>query len=161
MTGKSGTALVTGGAGYIGSHACKLLAKAGYLPVTYDSLVYGHEWAVKWGPLERGDILDRARLDEVIEKHNPSAVMHFAALAYVGLGRPAWLPLPFPFNTPAIQPIKFFSSILSSFFILGPTLRSRKTTPPIFFSFLVPCKLLIKISIVERILYRIIDLFRL
>jgi UDP-arabinose 4-epimerase len=69
MTAKSasGSVLVTGGAGYIGSHACKLLAKAGYLPVTYDSLVYGHEWAVKWGPLECGDILDRARLDEVIE----------------------------------------------------------------------------------------------
>src|SRR5436190_13610064 len=76
--------LVTGGAGYIGSHACKLLAKAGYLPVTYDSLVHGHEWAVKWGPLERGDILDRARLDEIIEKYNPSTVMHFAAFAHVG-----------------------------------------------------------------------------
>ena len=76
--------LVTGGAGYIGSHACKALSRAGYLPVTYDSLVYGHEWAVKWGPLERGDILDRGRLDEVIEKHQPSAIMHFAAFAYVG-----------------------------------------------------------------------------
>ena len=46
--------LVTGGAGYIGSHACKALAKAGYTPITYDNLVHGHEWAVKWGPLERG-----------------------------------------------------------------------------------------------------------
>lgn len=76
--------LVTGGAGYIGSHACKALSRAGYLPVTYDSLVYGHEWAVKWGPLERGDILDRARLNEVIETHKPKAIMHFAAFAYVG-----------------------------------------------------------------------------
>jgi UDP-arabinose 4-epimerase len=78
------TVLVTGGAGYIGSHACKALSRAGFVPVTYDNLVYGHEWAVKWGPLEIGDILDRARLDEVFEKHRPQAVMHFAAFAYVG-----------------------------------------------------------------------------
>ncbi len=76
--------LVTGGAGYIGSHACKALSRAGFLPITYDSLIYGHEWAVKWGPLERGDILDRARLDAAILKHEPFAIMHFAAHAYVG-----------------------------------------------------------------------------
>jgi UDP-arabinose 4-epimerase len=76
--------LVSGGAGYIGSHACKALSREGYLPVTYDNLVFGHERAVKWGPLERGDILDRARLDEVIERHKPPAIMHFAAFAYVG-----------------------------------------------------------------------------
>lgn len=76
--------LVTGGAGYIGSHTCKALSNAGYLPVAYDSLVYGHEWAVKWGPLERGDILDAARLDEVIAAYKPVAVIHFAAFAYVG-----------------------------------------------------------------------------
>ena len=56
------TVLVTGGAGYIGSHTCKALSLAGYLPVTYDNLVYGHDWAAKWGPFERGDILDRSRL---------------------------------------------------------------------------------------------------
>jgi UDP-arabinose 4-epimerase len=50
----------------------------------YDSLVYGHEWAVKWGPLERGDILDRRRLDDVLCRYKPSAIMHFAAFAYVG-----------------------------------------------------------------------------
>lgn len=76
--------LVTGGAGYIGSHACKALAAAGYTPVTYDSLVYGHREAVKWGPFEQGDILDGARLDEVLRHHRPAAVMHFAAFAYVG-----------------------------------------------------------------------------
>ena len=81
-TGK--TILVTGGAGYIGSHACKALAQAGITPVVYDNLVNGHAWAVKWGPLERGDIQDRARLDEVIRAHRPSAVIHFAAYAYVG-----------------------------------------------------------------------------
>ncbi len=76
--------LVTGGAGYIGSHTCKALSRAGYLPVTYDNLIYGHEWAVKWGPLELGDILDRGRLDEVVAKYKPQAIMHFAAFAYVG-----------------------------------------------------------------------------
>ncbi len=78
------TVVVTGGAGYIGSHTCKALARAGYLPVTYDSLVHGHEWAVKWGPLEHGNILDRQRVDQVIEKYCPIAIMHFAAFAYVG-----------------------------------------------------------------------------
>lgn len=78
------TVLVTGGAGYIGSHACKALAQAGYRPVVYDNLVSGHTWAVKWGPLERGDILDPVRLDEVFATHRPAAVLHFAAFAYVG-----------------------------------------------------------------------------
>ena len=50
------TVLVTGGAGYVGSHACKALAHAGYTPVTFDNLERGHNWAVKWGPLERGDL---------------------------------------------------------------------------------------------------------
>jgi UDP-arabinose 4-epimerase len=76
--------LVTGGAGYIGAHACKALARAGYLPVTYDSLVRGHEWAVKWGPLVRGDISDRRRVDRAIAEYQPVAIMHFAAFAYVG-----------------------------------------------------------------------------
>lgn len=76
--------LVTGGAGYIGSHACKALAQAGYLPVVYDDLRRGHDWAVRWGPLEQGDVLDRGRLDEVIAQYKPSAVLHFAGYAYVG-----------------------------------------------------------------------------
>ncbi|MBK1646666.1 UDP-glucose 4-epimerase GalE [Thiocapsa imhoffii] len=76
--------LVTGGAGYIGSHACKALAHAGYTPVTLDNLVYGHRWAVRWGPLVAGDIADRACLDALIERHRPTAVLHFAAYAYVG-----------------------------------------------------------------------------
>ena len=84
MINREKAVLVTGGAGYIGSHACKALSQAGYLPVTYDNLVYGHEWAAKWGPLEQGDILDRARLEEVMNRYSPKAVMHFAAFAYVG-----------------------------------------------------------------------------
>lgn len=78
------TILVTGGAGYVGAHACKALAARGFRPVVYDSLIHGHEAAVKWGPLEIGDIADRARLDAVIERHCPAAVMHFAAFTDVG-----------------------------------------------------------------------------
>jgi len=79
----SRTVLVTGGAGYVGSHACKALRTAGYLPVAYDSLVHGHEWAVKWGPLEKGGIEDRARLSDVLSRRKPSAVLHFAAFVAV------------------------------------------------------------------------------
>lgn len=76
--------LVTGGAGYIGSHACKVLARSGYLPVTFDDLSTGWSEAVKFGPLEVGDLHDRARLDEVFAIHKPVAVMHFAARSDVG-----------------------------------------------------------------------------
>jgi len=76
--------LVTGGAGYIGSHACKALAAAGYEPVTYDNLSRGNRWAVKFGPLEVGDIGDQARLRAVLDQHKPEGVIHFAAFAYVG-----------------------------------------------------------------------------
>ena len=78
------TILVTGGAGYVGAHACKALAARGCRPVVYDNLVYGHAAAVRWGPLEIGDIADRATLDAAIERHRPVAVMHFAAFTYVG-----------------------------------------------------------------------------
>lgn len=78
------TVLVTGGAGYIGSHACKALKAAGYIPVTFDNLETGWQDAVKFGPFEKGDLLDRARLDEVFATHRPVAVMHFAALSQVG-----------------------------------------------------------------------------
>jgi len=76
--------LVTGGAGFIGSHACKALHRAGFVPVTYDNLSRGNPEAVKWGPLEVGDLADRARLREAVSRHRPAAVVHFAALAYVG-----------------------------------------------------------------------------
>ncbi|MCB2134959.1 MAG: UDP-glucose 4-epimerase GalE [Rhodobacteraceae bacterium] len=76
--------LVTGGAGYVGSHACKALRTAGYIPVTFDSLSNGWRDAVKFGPLEEGDLSDRSRLDEVFARWKPVAVMHFAALSLVG-----------------------------------------------------------------------------
>jgi len=76
--------LVTGGAGYIASHACKLLAANGMLPVTFDNLVRGHGHAVKWGPLVLGDLEDRLKLDEAIKEYRPEAIIHFAAYTYVG-----------------------------------------------------------------------------
>jgi len=76
--------LVTGGAGYIGSHACKLLARRGYVPVAFDNLVTGWADAVKFGPFVKGDLLDRAALDAVFARYAPVAVMHFAALSQVG-----------------------------------------------------------------------------
>ncbi len=76
--------LVTGGAGYIGSHICKLLAARGDVPTTVDNLSTGHPWAVKWGDLEQCDIRDDDRLSDVFKRHKPDAVIHFAAHCYVG-----------------------------------------------------------------------------
>ena len=76
--------LVTGGAGYIGSHACKALVAAGYRPVTFDNLSTGWAQAVKYGPFVQGDLLDRDALDAAFAAHQPVAVMHFAAFSQVG-----------------------------------------------------------------------------
>lgn len=78
------TILVTGGAGFIGSHACKALAHAGYSPITFDNLERGHRWAVQWGPFDQGDIRSEEDLQRVFQKWRPWAVVHFAAYAYVG-----------------------------------------------------------------------------
>ncbi|RAH98337.1 UDP-glucose 4-epimerase GalE [Acuticoccus sediminis] len=76
--------LVTGGAGYVGSHCAKALAAAGHVPVVYDNLATGNRWAVRYGPFEHGDITDLTRLTAVMDKHRIEAVMHFAALSDVG-----------------------------------------------------------------------------
>lgn len=76
--------LVTGGAGYIGSHACKALHARGWQPVVLDDLRNGHRPAVKWGPLEEVSLLDADGVREVFARHRPEAVVHFAAYAYVG-----------------------------------------------------------------------------
>ncbi|PZM09720.1 UDP-glucose 4-epimerase GalE [Rhizobium tubonense] len=78
------TVLVVGGAGYIGSHTCLDLANKGFKPVVFDNFSNGHREFVKWGPAEEGDIRDRARLDEVLAKYKPAAILHFAALIEVG-----------------------------------------------------------------------------
>ncbi|MCP4636328.1 MAG: UDP-glucose 4-epimerase GalE [Methyloversatilis sp.] len=80
----SDTVLVTGGAGYIGSHACKALAAAGFTPVTLDNFSTGWRDAVKFGPVVEADLMDRAALDAAFAEHRPVAVLHFAALSQVG-----------------------------------------------------------------------------
>ena len=77
------TVLVTGGAGYIGSHVCKALNAAGFVPVVYDNLSRGHRDFIQWGPFERGNVRDGERLDKVIAAHRPVAAIHLAAFAYV------------------------------------------------------------------------------
>jgi UDP-arabinose 4-epimerase len=76
--------LVTGGAGYIGSHTAKLLGQKGIEPVVYDNLATGHRSSVRWGPFVRGDILDTNHLMQTLARHKLDAVIHFAASAYVG-----------------------------------------------------------------------------
>ena len=76
--------IVTGGAGYIGAHACKALSRAGFTPVAFDNLTTGWGEAVKFGPLFKGDLMDRAAIDACFAQYKPVAVMHFAALSLVG-----------------------------------------------------------------------------
>lgn len=76
--------LVTGGAGYIGSHTCKALAAAGFRPIALDNLSLGHVWAVKWGQLVVADLIDRAAVEKTLRENKVAAVIHFAASAYVG-----------------------------------------------------------------------------
>ncbi|MFO1060583.1 MAG: UDP-glucose 4-epimerase GalE [Dongiaceae bacterium] len=103
--------LVTGGAGYIGSHTCKALAAAGFTPVTYDNLSEGHRWSVKWGPLEQGELADGARLAAVIERWAPAAVIHFAASIAAGES--------------VVDPGKFFRNNTAGSLSLLETLRDR------------------------------------
>ena len=79
-----GPVLVTGGAGYIGSHVCKALAEAGAQPLCLDTLEKGHEWAVRWGDLARGDVGDGRLVEEVFQRHKPQVVIHLAGYIEVG-----------------------------------------------------------------------------
>jgi UDP-glucose-4-epimerase GalE len=112
--------LVTGGAGYIGSHACKALVNAGYLPVTYDNLSRGNRWAVKWGPFEEGDIADASRVRAVLETYRPIALMHFAAFAYV--------------EESVQQPLLYYQNNFSGTAALLHTLLGFSAIPVIFSS---------------------------
>lgn len=76
--------LVIGGAGYIGSHTCKLLKELGSSPIVYDNFSTGHQRFARFGAVEAGDIRDTERLAHVMAKYKPECVVHFAASAYVG-----------------------------------------------------------------------------
>ena len=79
--------IVVGGAGYIGSHVCKMISGCGGRPITFDNLSYGHAHAVQWGPLERVDIRDRAALDAALARWpDAAAVVHLASSIEVGIG---------------------------------------------------------------------------
>jgi UDP-glucose-4-epimerase GalE len=84
MGSDNNNVLVVGGAGYIGSHTCKALKQRGFRPVVLDNLSTGHRWAVKWGPLVVGDLINSHDIFKVLDEYKPIAVMHFAACAYVG-----------------------------------------------------------------------------
>ena len=76
--------LVAGGAGYVGAHTCKSLARAGFLPVVLDNLSTGHRDFVRWGPLVQADLHDTSTITDTIRRHDCVAVLHFAAFALVG-----------------------------------------------------------------------------
>ena len=114
------TVLVAGGAGYIGSHVCKALAAAGFTPVVYDNLSSGHRWAVRWGPLEIGDIRDEARLVEVMRRYRPAAVLHFAALIAVGES--------------VVDPGKYYSTNVAGSIALLNAMRSQGVDTLVFSS---------------------------
>ena len=76
--------LISGGAGYVGSHTAKSLSRAGFDVVVYDNLSAGHRWAVKWGPLVEADLSDKVAVKRALKEHNVTSVIHFAAHAYVG-----------------------------------------------------------------------------
>lgn len=112
--------LVTGGAGFIGSHTCKALAQAGYTPVTLDNLVYGHRSSVRWGPFKEGDIGDRELLCRVIDEYAIQGVIHFAAYAYVGES--------------VEEPGKYFENNVSKTLVLLEVMREAGIEPIVFSS---------------------------
>jgi UDP-arabinose 4-epimerase len=115
-----GTILVTGGAGYIGSHVCKALARAGYLPVVYDNLFNGHREAVRWGPLEVGNLEDRSRLSACLAEHHPEGVIHLAG--YIAAGESV------------VAPAKYYGNNLCGFLTLLDGMRHHGIARIVFSS---------------------------
>ncbi|MBY0462749.1 MAG: UDP-glucose 4-epimerase GalE [Alphaproteobacteria bacterium] len=76
--------LVTGGAGYIGSHVCYALKQQGYLPICFDNFSSGHRWAAKFGPVVEGDLLNSHEIERAIEEYKPFAIIHLASFIQVG-----------------------------------------------------------------------------
>lgn len=104
----------------MGSHACKALASAGYLPVVYDNMSTGHESFVRWGPLVRGDIHDTARVSATLQDHKAVAVMHFAADAYV--------------RDSIIDPAKYYTNNVTGTLSLLAGMRSARCNKIVFSS---------------------------
>lgn len=116
----TGRVLVTGGAGYIGSHVCKQLAARGYTPVCLDSLENGYAWAVRWGPLEQLDIRDESRVDAVFQRYQPIAVMHFAAYIQVGES--------------VADPLKYYRNNLEGVMAIAAAMQRHRVAPIVFSS---------------------------
>ncbi len=114
------TVLVIGGAGYIGSQACKTLAEKGFTPVAFDNLSTGWKDAVRYGPLFEGDVRERASLQAAFEAHRPDAVMHFAALSLVGESM--------------TNPDKYYENNVLGAKVLLDVLRERGAPPLVFSS---------------------------
>jgi UDP-glucose-4-epimerase GalE len=112
--------VVAGGAGYIGSHVCKALAGAGYLPVAFDNLSNGHRWAVRWGPLEIGDLADRSRLDACFLRYRPLAVIHLAGFIAAGES--------------VVNPAKFYDNNLRGMLCLLESMRANHVNRIVFSS---------------------------
>ncbi len=112
--------LVVGGAGYIGAHICKALAARGDEPIAFDNLSAGHEHAVKWGPLVRGDIRSSADLDDAFKEHSPDGVMHFAACIEVGEGQ--------------LHPVKFWDNNVAGVITLLAAMERAGVKPLVFSS---------------------------
>ena len=122
MTGSTSPTkiLVAGGAGYVGSHACKALSESGFEPVVYDNLSTGHRSFVRWGPLIEGDLLDKETLAQAFAEHRPAVALHFAACAYVGES----------FEDPA----KYYSTNVIGALHLVEAARSAGNVPIVFSS---------------------------
>lgn len=126
--------LVTDGAGYVGSHGCKALAAAGYLPVTFDKLIHGHRSAARWGPLIVGDLSDETALESAVASHRCEAVLHFAADADVG--EPMRAPSKYfannVFNSLRLIAVTLVAGISSIAFssALDPAQQQRATNEP-------------------------------
>src|SRR5580658_4778726 len=112
--------LLTGGAGYVGSHTAKALACAGFVPIVFDNLSNGHRSAVKWGPLVVGDLADGRLLREVIRKYGVQATVHFAADAYVGESMS--------------EPLKYFRNNIANSLTLLESLHDMQVRDVVFSS---------------------------
>lgn len=130
--------LVTGGAGYVGSHTCKILKQSGYTPIVLDNFVYGHEWAVKWGPYFKINLHETDKIIELLQKEKISAVVHFAAFAYVGES--------------VREPLKYYENNLAGTLALLKAMQATQVDKIVFSSSCATYGIPKKIPIEENVL---------